>query len=318
MPLETQDAGHLLVLAADHRIDLRKEILGSDGDSPSAVERERAAAFKQMVFEGLAQAIEASVPKSRAVIWVDADLGEAVLLRARAMALATAVSVERPGGDTFRLEDAAGLSERLGRLGASYAGVRVLCRAGITREERDAQLSALRLLSEACRSEGPSLLLELVVLPSDGALTAGDAAEWNEKAGPLLAVEAMRELQDAGVEPSVWVVEAPTDARAAATIAAQAHLDDRVGISVLFAVGNEPDAGRTDPAPTAEQQAQIRLAARTLGVTGLLVGPAAYFGELALYNSGEMDRGEAVSRIASGYRHLCEAFSQAHHTSDVT
>jgi len=319
MPVETPETAQLFVLGIDHRVDLCREILGSQTEQPSADERERAAALKQVVFEGLAQAIEEGVAKSQVAIWIDADLGEAVLLRARAMALATAISVGRPGLEAFRLEGGAAQVEKLGLLGASYAGARVPCRPGMTREERDARLSALRMLSETCRSEGPSLLLELVVLPSEnGPRGNGGIEDWNERIRPLLAVEAMRELQDAGVEPSVWVVEPPADGRAAATIAGQAHVDDRVGVSVLFAVGNEPHIEYAGAGLTPPERAAVQMAARSTGATGLLVGPAAYFRQLALYNSGETERADAVAAIASRFGALCDAFSDARRTSDVT
>ncbi|NQU97790.1 MAG: hypothetical protein HQ548_09125, partial [Chloroflexi bacterium] len=224
-----------------------------------------------------------------------------------------------PDMDLFRREDLAEQIGNLARLGTSYAGVRVPCRPSMTREERDARLSALRLLSETCRSEGPALLLELVMLPSENGLQEdGGIVEWNEKVGPLLTVEAMRELQDAGVEPSVWAVDPPAGARAAATIAAQAHLDDRVGVSVLFAVGNEPGVEHTGAGLPTPERAALQMAARTMGVTGMLVGPSVYFRQLALHNSGEMKRADAVTAIASGFRARCEGFSEAHRTSDVT
>jgi len=293
MPIETPETAHLFVLAIDHRVDLCREILGSQAEQPSADERERAAALKQLVFEGLVQAIEGGVAKSHAAIWVDSDLGEAVLLRARAMALPTVVSVARPDIETFRLEDGGGLIEKLARLGASYAGARVPCRPGTTREERDARLSALRILSETCRSKGPSLLLELVALPSENDLREdGGITEWSEKVKPLLTVDAMRELQDAGVEPSVWVVEPPVDAKAAATIAGH-------GL-------------------TPSERTAVQTAARTTGVSGLVAGPTAYFRQLALHSSPEMERADAVAEIASRFGALCGAFTQARHTSDVT
>ena len=319
MPVETPETAPLFVLGIDHRVDLCREILGSLAQQPSADERERAAALKQLVFEGLVQAIEGGIAKSQVAIWVDADLGEAVLLRARAMSMATAVSIGRPDMDPFRQ---GGLAEQIGklaRLGTSYAGVRVPCHPSMTREERDARLSALRMVSETCRSEGPALLLELVMLPSENGLQEdGGILEWNEKVRPLLTVEAMRDLQDAGVEPRVWVVDPPAGARTAATIAAQAHLDDRVGVSVLFAVGNEPGIEHTGAGLPPPERVAVQMAARTTGVTGMLVGPSAYFRQLALHNSEEMTRADAVTAIASGFRTRCEGFSEAHRTSDVT
>ncbi|MBM3958092.1 MAG: DUF2090 domain-containing protein, partial [Gemmatimonadetes bacterium] len=303
MPADDPETAQLLVLAVDHRVDLCREILESEAEQPTAEERERAAALAHLPFEGLTLAIEGGVAKSSAVIWVDADLGEAVLLRARAMALATAVSVDRPGLETLQLEGGAGCVDRLRRFGASYAAARVPHRSGITREEQKARLSALRLLSETCRIEGPPLLLELVVLPAEDDLQrAGGVAEWNEKIRPLRTVEAMRELQDGGVEPAVWVVEATTDPRAAATIAGQAHMDDRMGVRVLFAVGNEPTVEYDGIGLTAQERSAVQTAARTIGVSGLLAGPAAYFRQLARHNSGERDRADTVADIASRLR----------------
>jgi len=318
MTFELPGASQLFVLAIDHRVDLCMELLGCLAEQPGAGDRERAADLNRVVFEGLAQAIEEGVPKSQAAIWVDPDLGEAVQLRARAMALATAVSIGQPARDTFRIEAGTKWIKDLARFGASYAGARVAYRTAMTREEREALLSTLRMLSEACRANDQSLMLELVMRPSEADLRAhGGAEDWHRDVGPLVTVEAMRELQDSGVEPSAWVVEPPEDARAAATVAAQAHVDDRIGVSVIFALGNDP--GSQDPGADLEPAFRnaVQLAARTPGVTGLLAGPAFYFRQLALYNSEQMSRADAVAEIASRFRTICDEFSTARHTSDV-
>jgi myo-inositol catabolism protein IolC len=174
------------------------------------------------------------------------------------------------------------------------------------------------MLSEACRASEPQLMLELVEGPSaSGAGDQSGAEDWHRRADPSVTVDSIRRLQDAGVEPSVWVVEPPEDARAAATIAGQAHVDDRVGVSVLFAVGNDPSTARSGADVDAWLRDTVRLAARTVGVTGLLIGPAFYFRQLALFNSEQMSRTDAVTGIASQFRALCDEFSAARRTSDV-
>jgi len=83
----------LFILAIDHRVDFLRELIGAQEGLPTAAERERAAQLKQVAYEGIVKAIEEGLPKSHAGIWTDTDLGEAVLLRARQMSLATAFSV---------------------------------------------------------------------------------------------------------------------------------------------------------------------------------------------------------------------------------
>ena len=84
----TTDSNPLFVVALDDRVDFCAEVLSTSG-APTAAERERAADLKRVVFEGITAAIENGLAKSRVVVWADSDLGESVLLRARAMSMAT-------------------------------------------------------------------------------------------------------------------------------------------------------------------------------------------------------------------------------------
>ena len=81
----------LFLLTLDERVDLYADVLGVTG-KPSSAERERAAELKRVVFEGIRAAIEQGLPKPSVAIWADGDLGESVLLRAKAMSIATSAS----------------------------------------------------------------------------------------------------------------------------------------------------------------------------------------------------------------------------------
>ncbi|MBI4306090.1 MAG: hypothetical protein HY678_07195, partial [Chloroflexi bacterium] len=59
------------------------------------------------------------------------------------------------------------------------------------------------------------------------------------------------------------------------------------------------------------------LAARTPGVGGLVIGPAAYYRYLASHVSGEATREAAVGAIADRYRRLRSLFTEARRTSNV-
>ncbi|MDA1258584.1 MAG: DUF2090 domain-containing protein [Chloroflexi bacterium] len=301
----------MLVVAVDHRFDLFTELLSASPVHPAAAERERAANLKQVVFEGLLKAIEDGVPKSQAAIWTDSDIGESILLRGRGMNLNTMMSVERARVAEFRFEDALGFSERLTYLGVTYAAARVPYNPGEETQVNEAQQRKLRRLSEICRSSGPKLTLELVMRPTQAQLDQSASVEaWDAEIRPGLIVQAIRELQETGVEPDLWALRGINNPAAMATATAQACVDDRKA-GVLFTVGDESSS-------TAElDQDLVNLAARTPGCHGLVLGPSIYATDLSAYDAGEIERGEAGARIAERYISAYTSYTAALRTSDV-
>jgi myo-inositol catabolism protein IolC len=305
-PDQQGQSDFLFVTAIDHRVDFVKELVGAAGKSPAAADLERAAQLKGIVFAGLAAAVEAGLPKSQTAVWAEPELGEAVLLRGRGMSMPTIASVERPGSPHFQLQNVLGFTERLKKLGASFAGARIIHTVDSDITEKQSQLQTLRRLSEVSRSEGPPLLLELMHSPR--APETGDITE------PEGLLEALRDLQDAGVEPAIWVFDAPASKKMAAALAAQAHLDDRNGLRVLFMIGQDPN----ESIGTAAQEKMITLAARTPGVGGILIGPGAFSQALRDYDAGKIGREEAVERIADAVGSIGKKFIDALSTSDVS
>lgn len=300
-----------MVLAVDHRFDLFTELLSASPVHPAAAERQRAAELKQVVFEGLLKAIENGVPKSQAAVWTDSDLGESILLRGRGMNLDTMMSVERSRVAEFRFEDALGFSERLSSLDVTYAAARVPYNPGEESQVNEAQQRKLRRLSEISRSSGPKLTLELIMRPTQAQLDqSGSQEAWDSDVRPGLIVQAIRELQDAGVEPDLWAFRGIDNNAAMATATAQAQVDDRKA-GVLFTLGDDfaetPDLDKD----------LVELAARTPGCHGLVIGPAIYAADLRAYHLGEIERDEASDRIAERYNAAYTNYTDALQTSDV-
>jgi hypothetical protein len=105
--------------------------------------------------------------------------------------------------------------------------------------------------------------------------------------------------------------------KAAAALSAQAHLDERFSVSVLFSVGAEPDPSDGSTYPSKAEEEMTALAARTLGVTGIVIGPAAYFSHLARLHQGMVTEDEATDAIARRMHSLYRIFSDARATSDI-
>lgn len=305
----------LLVVGVDNRVNVPGQILGHKDTGQGAATLERSAELKGIVFAGLVSAVEDGLPKSQTGVWADPDVGEAVLLRGRAMSMTTVVSVERPGHTEFQFENAAGFTDQLKNLDATFAGARVRYNPANDGSANESRRNLLRRLSEIFRTLEQSLLIELIVRPNkDEVDAAGGFLRWETEIRPVALLQAICELQDAGVEPDIWAIEPPLESTAAATVAAQVHVDDRTSTGMLFVVANDPTVVPDDPT----HLEIVRLAARTPGVTGLLVGPGAYCDTLTLYHKGIIDRDTAVGHISSNVRAFTSIFTDAKHRSSVS
>ena len=313
MPEILSDLDALLLVGVDHRLDFCREIVGTE-DRPTASERERAASLKKAVFEGLLCAIENGVPKSQSAIWADPDLGEGVLLRARAMSLHAAVSVERPGHGKTDLGDPTKAWDCATRLDAGTLAARIRYNPSDTLLAREVAQERLRSLAEKCRNGGRSLLIEIASTPTARQIEENGG---EDTARAVVILETMRQLQDSGVEPSAWAVEPPTNKRAASAIAAQAHLDDRNGIRVLFVVGAEPEPGRGGRGLTRSEREVAEMAARTPGVSGVLVGPGAYYNALLSLHQGHSVQEDAVQSIGKTINEIWAVYLRAAARSEI-
>jgi myo-inositol catabolism protein IolC len=301
------------MVGIDHRINFCRELVGA-GAEPNASDRNDAARLKNIVFAAIKKSIETGMPKSHMAVWSDSDLGEGVLLRSRAMSLTTAVAADRRSEEGPSEISPTRAWDLATRLDSDLAAVRLNYNPDSPRHVREHSQDTLFRLSRKCRSGNRGLLIELTATPTRRQI---DKTGGYEQARTMVLLESMRQLQDAGVEPSVWAFEPPADRRAASALAAQAHLDERYGITVLFTVGSEPHPADDSSYPSKSEQEMTTLAARTLGTTGILVGPAAYFAQLARLQRGLVSEEAAVDNIARRFQSLHRIFSDARATSDI-
>ncbi|MCH8909389.1 MAG: hypothetical protein IH867_01465 [Chloroflexi bacterium] len=281
------DSNPLFIVSLDDRVDFCAELLNTSGE-PSAAEREQASDLKRVVFEGITAAVENGLAKSSVGVWADSDLGESVLLRARAMSVAT---VSSPGSG----------AHSLGKLNVDYTGVQLTLNPDSPKETRNELLGRLKIVSDKARDESMPLLIELDAVPTP---TQTEMYRGAPEARSMLLLAAVQQLQDSGVEPAAWVFEPVADDTYTAALAAQVHLDDRSDTRMLVVVSGDLAPGQVGMGLSANEKNVVRLAARTQGVDGLLIGPGAYYRHLVRFNEGLIERVEAVDAIAS---HLNES-----------
>lgn len=286
-------------IALDDRVDLISEVLATTGQ-PTAYDREQAANLKRVVFDGITTAVENGLSKSSIGLWADSDIGESVLLRAKAMALATASS---PQSGTHSLN----------RLNVDYTAVHLTLNPDGPEEGRKELLEKLKVVSDQAREQSKPLMIEIDSIPTS---TQIEMYGGFSSARAMLLIMSIQQLQDAGVHPAIWAFEPADDETFTAAITAQAHVDDRDN-TVIIVVAGGLAAGQIGNELSQTEKNVISLAARTLGVSGVLIGPGAYYRHLVQLNEGIIERDQAVEVIAAQLGDIGEIFEKSRTTSEV-
>jgi 5-dehydro-2-deoxygluconokinase len=132
-----------------------------------------------------------------------------------------------------------------------------------------------------------------------------DLRAYDQELRPALMVRAIRDLQDAGVEPDVWKVEGLDRRADYERIAAIAQRDGRhsVGCIVLGRAENEQHV-----------RTWLATAAAVPGFIGFAVGRTTFWDPLIALRDEKISRADAVVEIARRYRQWVDVFEQSQAT----
>lgn len=296
--------GSLYVLPFDHRGSFQTKLFGWTAPLSSAQSAEIAAA-KQIIYDGLLSALSAGAPRDKAGVLVDEQFGTAILRNASAKHLATACPAEKSGQDEFDFEYGEDFERHIERFDPTFCKVLVRYNPAGERALNRRQAGRLKRLSDHLAANGRSrFMFELLVPPLEAQLerVRGDKRVYDLELRPRLMVEAIRELQQEGVEPDVWKVEGldrREDCEAIVT-AARAGGRNKVGCIVL---------GR------GEDHAKVRhwlgVAAEVPGFIGFAVGRTDFWDPLVAWRMKNATREQAVAVIAARYLEFVDLFEQA-------
>ncbi len=286
------------VLTLDERVDLYADVLAITG-KPSSADRVEAANLKRVVFEGVKAAIKQGIPPSNIAIWADRDLGESVLLRAKAMSIATSAS---PGSGLGTVQD----------LFVDYIGIHLSFNPDSPPNTRQQFLKQLKVLSSNNEKGSIPLIIELDNTPTAAQI---DTFGNSMKARANLLVKSIQQFQDVGVDSAFWAFDPQGIESSTATLAAQAHIDGRPTRVLLSA--SDDFQNRNSNQLTANEKHITQLAARTHGIDGLLIGPGAYYHQLVEFTQKTIGRDEAIGSIANHLISISKLFEESRATSAV-
>jgi myo-inositol catabolism protein IolC len=294
----------LYILPFDHRGTFQKNMFGWSGaltDEQSA----QIAAMKQVIYDGFAAALAEGVPKAKAGILVDEQFGANILRDAARHSYVTCCPAEKSGQNEFDFEYGDDFARHVRAFQPTFCKVLVRYNPEDDAALNRRQSARLKQLSDYLHTDGRSrFMFELLVpaLQTQLERAGGDKKVYDLEVRPHLMVRAIRELQDAGIEPDVWKIEGLDRADDCAEVVAASRRDgrDRVGCIVLGRGENDEKVRRW-----------LQIAAGVPGFIGFAVGRTSFWGPLTDWKDNRIARQAAVSEIAKRYREWVNIFEAA-------
>jgi 5-dehydro-2-deoxygluconokinase len=299
----------LYIQPFDHRGSFQTRLFGWKSPLSDAQTAEIAGA-KQVIYEGFQAALAGGVPAAKAGILVDEQFGTAILRDAAAKGIVTACPAEKSGQEEFDFEYGEEFARHIETFDPTFCKVLARYNPQGDRELNRTQAARLKRLSEFLAGAARSRFMFELLVPAEKAqldTLKGDKKAYDLELRPGLMVQAVHELQDAGVDPDVWKIEGldqPEDCRKFVA-AARAGGRDRVGCIVL---------GR------GEDERKVRewlgIAAQVPGFIGFAVGRTVFWDALVAWRAGKATREQTVTVIAGRYREFVDLFEKNRHSSD--
>jgi myo-inositol catabolism protein IolC len=294
----------LYILPFDHRGSFETGMFGWHGELTQEQTAQIAAA-KQVIYDGFKAAVAGGVAKEKAGLLVDEQFGAAILRDAAAQGYQTACPAEKSGQEEFDFQYGDDFAAHIEAFHPTFC--KVLVRYNPEGDEglNVHQASRLKKLSDYLHQANRSLFMFELLVPAEKDQLAdvkGDTKAYDLEIRPKMMVEAMRELQEAGVEPDIWKVEGLDLELDCEKIVETARRDgrDKVGCIVL-------GRGESDE----KVREWLTTAAAVPGFVGFAVGRTDFWDPLVAWRDGKATRDEAVARIAARYREFVDLFESA-------
>ena len=292
----------LYILPFDHRGSFQAKMFGWDGDL-SAEQTDEIAAAKRVIYDAFKDAIEAGVPREKAGILVDERFGAAILRDAAAEGYLTACPAEKSGQDEFDFEYGHDFADQIEQFQPTFCKVLVRYNPEGDTDLNRRQAARLEKLSNYLQG-GKSrsrFMFELLVPPEKAQLdrVRGNKRAYDLQLRPGLMVQAINELQAAGVEPDVWKIEGLDSHQDCERVVAAARANGRDEVGCIILGRGEEDN---------KVQLWLTTAAAVPGFIGFAVGRTSFWEPLVNWRASKISRDAAVKEISRRYQQFVQAF----------
>ena len=294
----------LYVLPFDHRGSFQTGMFGWKG-TLSPEQTAQIAAAKEVIYDGFKAAVASGVAKERAGILVDEQFGAAILQAAAADGYITAVPAEKSGQDEFDFEYGDNFAPHIEAFHPTFCKVLVRYNPEDDKDMNARQAGRLRQLANYLHRTERRYMFELLVpaTPAQLQQVGGDRKDYDRERRPALMVNAIRELQEAGVEPDVWKLEGLDRREDCVHVAETARRDGRTDVGCII-LGRGEDEARV--------HTWLTTAAGVPGFIGFAVGRTTFWDPLIAWREQKSSREVAVAEIARRYGQWVDVFEKAH------
>ena len=292
----------LYLLPFDHR---RSYVTGMFDFKPplSAPQHDQVSDSKQLIYEGFRQAVSGCVASDAAGILVDEEFGADILRDAHQRGFVTALPVEKSGQAEFDFEYGADFAGHIETFDPSFAKVLVNYNPQGDGALNQRQCARLRQLSDYCRRSDRRFMFELLVPADVLQLTqvGGDHDRYDRETRPLLMLQSIRDLQDAGIEPDVWKIEGLAVRVDCERIVEVARRGGRNAVGCIV-LGHGADESKV--------RQWLATAASVDGFIGFAVGRTTFWDAVAGDRAGTLTRVAAIAQIAERLRGWIDIFER--------
>jgi myo-inositol catabolism protein IolC len=293
----------LYILPFDHRATFQRGMFGWTG-SLTPEQTAQITAAKMVMYDALKAAVTAGVPKDRAGILVDEQFGAAILRQATRDGFITSAPAEKSGQGEFDFEYGDEFATHIEVFDLTFCKVLVRYNPEGDQALNRRQAARLQRLSEYLHTHNRKYMFELLIPATPDQLhqVGENRRRYDLEQRPSLMVQAIRELQEAGVEPDLWKIEGldrREDCLQAAETARRGGRDE-VGCIVL---------GRGEDKSHVHEW--LATAAGVPGFIGFAVGRTTFWEPLMALKDQQISREAALAEIAQRYRQWVDVFEGA-------
>ncbi len=301
----------LFVQPFDHRGSFTKGFFGIAGEpaiAPGKEEFLQVSRAKIVVYRGLLRAIELGVDRDQLGILIDTQFGGPIIADAKAKGIPVAICVERTGREVFDFEYGGRWVDHIRFIQPEMIKVLVRYHPQGNAAENAEQLTRLKLLSDYIHStDDHTYMFELLVGATTPEEKAAGAA-FDTEMRPKVMVEAIRALQDFGIEPDIRKIEGLDRAEDALAVSEQARSGKSasgksrkdVGCILLGRGSNQEQVYKW-----------LQVAAPVPGYIGFAVGRTNFSAPLKSYIADPSQGAAAVEAIAVNFKGCVDTWQRA-------
>ena len=301
----------LFVQPFDHRGSFKKKFFGIADDwtvDPSQDQFTPILETKTIVYRGLLAAIDLGVSPEHVGILVDSEFGLHIQSDARRRGIPVASCIEKSGQPVFDFEYGVRWQDHIRFVDPDIVKVLVRHHPADPERERVEQMARLKEVSDFLhgRDRRPFMFELLLPATTDDEKAAGE--RYDRELRPERMIEAIRELQEFGIEPDIWKLEGLDTGDQARAVAEQARSGRtawgasraKVGCILLGRGSDEAQVHRW-----------LRTAAAVPGWIGFAVGRTNFADPVKRFIADPSTERQAIDEIARSYKGCVDVWQEA-------